>query len=116
MAAIDWPSSLPVALVGTLQEIVGESFVSDPAQIGAARRRKRFTRILKTFMFRLTLTNAEAAALRTFVDTTSDGGVLEFNWTHPVTAVAYEMRFASLPQVSQLTIGAWSAAVELEEI
>lgn len=116
MASIDWPASLPVALLGTLQESTGEAFVSDPAQVGAARRRKRFTRSLKSFSFSMIVTNTQAAALRTFVDTTTSGGVAEFNWTHPVTAVVYEVRFSSLPQLTHQTIGAWRAAIEIEEI
>jgi hypothetical protein len=116
MAAIDWPSGLPVALLGSLNEGSSASYVNDESQVGRPRRRRRFTRTLKTFSFELTLTNAQATTLRTFVDTTSAGGVSEFNWTHPVTAVAYEMRFVDLPQITQQTANAWRAGIVLEEI
>lgn len=116
MASIDWPDTLPSPLNGTLQEGAGESYVSDPAQIGAARRRRRYTRALQTFAFQMTMTAAQAAILRTFVQTTTEGGVLEFNWTHPVTETAYEVRFATLPAIQQQTLGAWRASVEIEEI
>lgn len=116
MAAIDWPSGLPVALLGSLTEGNIPSFISDESQVGAPRRRARFTRTLKTFSFELILTNAEAASLRTFINTTSSGGAAEFNWTHPVTATVYELRFAELPRMTQQAIGAWRVGVTLEEI
>lgn len=116
MSAIDWPSGLPKPLAGTLQEGRVENFVNDARVVGAARRRARFTRTLKTFSFSQTLSNSHAADLRTFIDTTSAGGVSDFNWTHPVTAVTYEVRFAELPQIRQRTLGAWDVDVSLEEI
>jgi phage-related protein len=116
MADIDWLTSIPVALVGTIREGRVANYVNDARAVGAARRRARFTRTLKTFGFSLRLTNAEAALLRTFIDTTTGGGVEAFNWTHPVTAVEYEMRFAELPEFSDYTKGVWNVSVSLEEI
>lgn len=116
MAAIDFPAALPPALVGTFHEMLLPAFVNDGADVGMPRRRKRFTRTLKAFSFTLRLTDAQAASLRTFVDTTTSGGVLVFNWTHPVTAVAYEARFAELPQAQSVTPGVWDFAMALEQV
>lgn len=116
MAAIDWPAGLPLARSGALTEQPISAYVDDGADVGMARRRKRFTRTLRIFSFTLRLTNAQLATLRTFIDTTSDGGVLRFNWTHPVTSVAYEVRFQSLPSVQQYFNGVWDAAITLEQV
>lgn len=116
MAAIDFPAGLPPALVGTLQENLVPAFVNDAADVGAPRRRKRFTRTLKAFGFTLRLTDAQAATLRTFIDTTTSGGVSIFNWTHPVTSTSYEVRFGELPQVQSLTPGVWDASIALEQV
>lgn len=116
MAAIDWPATLPYPLVGTIAESHVEAYASDAASIGAPRRRKRFTRTLNGFDFSIRMEDAEAAILRTFINTTSDGGVEEFNWTHPETSVSYEVRFKSLPQIKQVSIGIWDAQISLEEI
>lgn len=116
MATIDWPVSLPVAQDGSLVEGYFESFVSDQPEVGAPRRRKRFTRALRRFSFTMVLTTAQVATLRTFIDTTSDRGVLEFNWTHPITAVAYEMRFDGLPEIRHMTAGNWEVSVTMNEI
>jgi hypothetical protein len=39
------------------------------------------------------LTASEVATLDTFFVTTTRGGTLEFNWTHPRTGAAVEARF-----------------------
>lgn len=116
MADIDWPLTLPKPRAGELSENPVAAFVNDAVEVGAARRRARFTRKLMRFSFGVTLSTAQAAALRTFVLTTTDGGVDEFNWTHPVTAATYEVRFANLPEIAAMTPGAWRAQIDLEEI
>lgn len=118
MATIDWPTTLPSPLIGSLREGRIPAYVNDAAQVGAPRRRKRFTRTLKTFAFDLLLNDTTVAYLRTFIDTTTDGGVDEFNWTHPVTAVEYEVRFAGdgLPEIKERTKAIYDVTIELEEI
>lgn len=117
MASIDYPPGLPVAHVGTLEGGYNASYISDESEVGAPRRRKRFTRTLRRFSYEQgPLTDTQAATLRTFIETATDGGTLAFNWTHPITATAYEVRFVELPTMRQLTLGAWGAAITLEEI
>lgn len=118
MATIDFPTGLSVALIGTIREGYVPAYVNDAAAVGAARRRKVFTRTLRTFSFTTRMTDAQAAILRTFIATTTDGGVIEFNWTHPVTSVVYEVRFAGdeLPSIEDVTKGVWDATISLEEI
>ncbi len=117
MATIDWPTGLPKARVGSIKDGYTPSYVSDEAQVGAPRRRKRYTRTLKKFSFKIRMTNAEAATLRTFIETTTSGGVLEFNWTHDVTGTTYEVRFPdNLPQLTEFTKGVWDSTIEIEEI
>lgn len=117
MSAIDWPTTLPKPLVGTLQESFYPNSVSDQRQVGAARRRARQTGTKRTFSFSLRMSNTQAGYLRTFIFTTTGGGVSDFNWTHPVTLTVYEVRFANLPvDITQHTHGAWDAVISLEEI
>lgn len=116
MASIDFPASLPVALVGSVKEGRVPAYVDDPSQIGAPRRRKRQTRTRKTFSFTIRLTDAQKVALDDFIDDTSDGGTIEFNWTHPITAVVYEVRFAAIPEPEDVTKGIWDAQIQIEEI
>lgn len=112
----DWPSGLPTGIKGSIEEDFTPNYVDDSPEIGSARRRARYSRNLHRFSFTLRLDNTDIASLRTFINTTTSGGVTSFNWTHPITSTTYVTRFASLPKIRQATVGAWEAMIELEEI
>lgn len=116
MAAIDYPASLPCFLEGTLQESTVEPWVSDQGEVGAPRRRKRFTRALRGFSFDLHLSTAERAVLLGFYDDTLDDGVAIFNWTHPWTDEVYEVRFSGRPSIQHKFNRYWAASVMLEQV
>lgn len=116
MADIDYPTSLPAPMGGTLEEGSVDPWVQDQGEVGAPRRRKRFTRTLHQFPFKLRLTDAQKAALLAFYDDTLDDGVEIFNWTHPTTAVVYEVRFSSRPRPRHFTADLWDVDVALEEV
>ena len=116
MADFDFPEGLPGPLVGTLEEASTDPWVQDGSEVGARRRRKRFTRALRQFPFQMRLTTDQKAVLMTFYDDTLDEGVEAFNWEHPESDVVYEVRFAGRPVPKQVTAGVWDASVTLEEI
>jgi len=116
MATIDWPSGLDAALVGTLVEDRVANYANDKATVGAPKRRARFTRTLKAWKFTIRLDATTYTTLNTFIDTTSNGGVTSFDWTHPVTAVEYEVRFAELPSIKNVSQDIWDAAISIEQI
>lgn len=116
MASIDWPSDLNDANTGTLQENYAPAYVDDQAQVGASRRRKRFTRTLRTFAFDIVLDDTDRTTFETFIETTTSGGTSSFNWTHPTKDTIYEVRFTDLPQFRDLADGYWTASVRLEEV
>lgn len=116
MAAIDWPATLPVARLGTVRDSYVAAYTEDSASVGPGRRRKRFTRTPRMWEFEMILTDAGAATLRTFIETTTDGGVATFDWTHPATNVEYEVRFAQIPSIEDLSDSIWRVAVSLEEV
>ncbi|MGV8830347.1 MAG: hypothetical protein ACOH2N_00085 [Devosia sp.] len=116
MADIDFPSSLPCMLSGTLEETTTEPWVSDQGEVGAPRRRKRFTRALRGFSFSMRLDNADKDALLAFYDEILDDGVKPFNWTHPWTAAIYEVRFTGRPSIQHRYNRYWSIEIALEQI
>jgi hypothetical protein len=117
VASIDWPSSLPAGRQGSFSDGRTAAWAEDDKQeVGAARRRKRFTRTLRTFSFDLVLTDTQWATLETFVDDTTNGGVEAFNWTHPRTAVIYETRFSEVPTAKHNSGTLWTVSVSLMEI
>jgi phage-related protein len=73
-----------------------ENTVIQPANTegGYTLTRPKFTRRpRRTFMFKhVDLTETERVSLQNFWDT-HKGGSLAFNWTHPVTATVYNVRF-----------------------
>ena len=116
MASNTWPSSVPGPDDGDLNQGATPSYVDDPAANGMPRRRKTFTRTLRTFSFRNTMTASQKDAFETFIYTTTGGAVENFNWTHPSTAVTYEVRFSEFPQIVHRTATIWTGNIKLEEI
>jgi hypothetical protein len=116
MADIDFPASLNPARDGQFEEGALETKVSDQSEVGAPRRRNRFTRALGRFSFQLLLTDAEKELLLAFYDTTLVRGVHAFNWTHPRTDVVYEAAMPSRPAIKHLSGELWTADVSIEEI
>ena len=119
-----WPlASLPDApLDGSFSQTPVPSFVDDRPDIGAARRRARFTRTLRRFAFRYLVTTAQKDALDTFYYTTTSGGVASFDWDHPDTGETLSVRFtADGYQISHRTAAEqwgdlWDANIALEEV
>ncbi|ADJ24760.1 hypothetical protein Hden_2965 [Hyphomicrobium denitrificans ATCC 51888] len=116
MANIDWPAGLPEPRVGTFAESCVSAYADDKAEVGAGRRRKRFTRTLAKFSFDLVLNATQKALLVGFRDAVTDGAVLTFNWVHPSTGSIYEVRFSEPPGTKHVAVGTWTASVSLDEI
>ena len=109
MADHDFPSALPAPLSGNLEEDGTDPWVSDSGAVGSSRRRKRFTRALKTWTFTLDMSVEERAVLVEFYDDELDSGTYGFNWTHPITGEAHEVKFDARPKIKHAGGGgAWS--------
>src|SRR5688572_12622480 len=113
MADIDFPASLNPALDGQFSESSLETKVSDQSEVGAPRRRNRFTRSLARFSFTLLLTDAQKDMLLAFYDDDLVRGVEAFNWTHPTTDVIYEASMPSRPAPKHLTGDLWTADIDI---
>lgn len=113
---IEWPADLPLWHDGEFSEEANTNWANDAAEVGAARRRKRFTRSLRRFRIVLVLNAAQREILDEFFHSTTDGGVLTFDWTHPLDETTYGVRFASPPTFSHLTAELWKAEVQFEEV
>ena len=87
MATIDWiTEGLPTKFaIPSGQETRVSAFVDDAAEVGAPRRRKRFTRTLRKWpRIKIELTTrAVVESILNFYDTTTDGGVLPFDFPRP---------------------------------
>ena len=116
MAAIDFPTTLTAPTEGDFKENYLETRVMDQGQVGSPRSRNRFTRGLERFSFSMNLTDAQKAILDTFYITTLSRGVEIFNWTHPTTAVVYEVKFSVRPKPTHISFDHWNVSVEIGEV
>lgn len=114
--AVDYPTTLPQPDVSSLEEAATEAYVSDSSEVGAARRRARFTRVLRRWSWTMVMSATQRAALDTFYETTLENGVLTFNWTHPITEVSYEVLFDSRPNIKHFIGTHYSASVSIMEV
>lgn len=115
MADIDFPASLPGPLDGSFQENSVDPWVQDTGEVGASRRRKRFTRKLRSFSFKMRLTSDQKDELLSFYDDDLDDGVDMFSWVHP-DGQTLEVRMASRPPVQHVTAEIWDVDLVLKEI
>lgn len=115
MATINWPD-LPGPRVNTFRDSATDPWVSDSGEVGAARRRKRFTRALGRWTFSVLLTESQALTLLSFYKQDLDEGVLEFNWQNPLTGVTHEVRFAKRPEFQEMDGAVYEVPIEIEEI
>lgn len=92
MASIDWPLTVAPQQDG-YNETPPNTALATEMNAGPQKVRLRYTAGPRRFMLAYHLTKAEVATLDTFFVTTSRGGTLEFDWTHPRTGASVEARF-----------------------
>lgn len=110
-----WPAGLPQRplLQGASEQGQG-TVVRTDMDVGPAKLRRRYTAEITRFDIALILTTAQVATLETFYDSTVNGGVDPFDWSHPRTLAAAEFRFVSRPAYQPLGADYWRTAFVLE--
>lgn len=92
--SIVWPTTLPDApLVDGYSEALPDNTIRTGMDAKIAKVRKRGACAPVQFKVSMVLDATERAALRTFLNTTTDDGSIRFEWTHPDTAATIECRF-----------------------
>jgi|APTNR8051073442_1049403.scaffolds.fasta_scaffold03577_7 hypothetical protein len=111
-----WPAELPPRpLVDGFAETPAELAVRSPMEVGPAKVRRRATAGVTKLECRFRLTPTQRASLLAFWQTTLKGGVLRFDWTHPVTDAPISCRIIAPPAFTPIAGGvAWQAALSLE--
>lgn len=113
-----WPTEFPGALLGTVSETRSNAFIEDTNEVGANKRRARYSKSLRTFNFRLLLTSALLDILEEFYETTLERGVDKFEWTHYRTGDTVNVQFAGYPSISDhpSAVDRYIAEVSLLEV
>lgn len=113
---IVWPASLPQRVLAQgYAETFPKTAVRTQMDAGPDKVRRRFTAAVRDFEVSLRLTPAQAATLESFFDSTTAGGALAFDWTHPRTGDAVSFRFKGAPRLTAVARGQrYQAALSLE--
>ena len=110
-----WPSSLPDNLnVEGYTEARVDGTIRTQMDAGPEFVRRRFSATPTRVSGSLVLTDTQVATLDTFYQTTLNGGVDAFDWTHPRTGASVEMRFTSPPSYRAFSHDLWQADLSLE--
>lgn len=110
-----WPDHWPKPYREGFESNSVSPWVEDRAEVGAPRRRKRFTRSLEKFSFQMRVSTAIWQEMKNFYNNTLDGGVLSFEWTDPTTTSVYTVQAATFKRKSLLA-DLHEVSVELHEI
>ena len=115
MATISWPSSLPdYLLVDAYNESFPNTTIRTQMDEGPAKVRRWGTAAIRPITGTQILDGTEYSTLDTFYNTTSQGGSLRFDWTHPITGTSVEFRFVSPPTVTAIGNYFFNVTLNLE--
>lgn len=91
-----WPATLPQA-PASWSEQARSNVVRTQPDSGPVKRRRRFTKAMKSARMDFLLTIEQRDTLKTFFETTLDDGLSSFTFTHPWSADSKTMWFAEPP-------------------
>lgn len=114
-----WPATLPQAPLASNYSETGEgALVRSAPELGPAMVRRRYSRQVVTYQISLALTDAQRATFFTFVDTTTEGGVLWFDWIDFTTRATQSYRFVIPPRPTVVALGPglWRVDFQLEAL
>ncbi len=114
MTVPSFPSSLPGPVSGSLDRSLNDGIVKDEGEIGAARRRRRTTRVLKQWSFTMRVQGTEKDTFETFYQTTIDYGIKEFNWT--LEGTTYRVQMGPAPDLTHVEADIWDYSLAFEEV
>lgn len=110
-----WPGSLPqLSLLAGALETVQDGTIRTEMDAGPAKRRRRYTAVVRRFTVPLVLTTDQVATLETFYDSTLQGGVDAFDWTHPRTGAAVSLAFVARYQLTPIGGGYYQVILDVE--
>lgn len=102
MANQTWPASLPQKLLlSGFSEQPPDTRIRGEMDQGPPKMRRRSTASSRPINGEIHCTASQVETLDDFYNDTVDGGTLRFDWEHPRTGSAVEMRFRERPSYSE---------------
>lgn len=115
MASITWPSTVPQRFnQESFSNTLADNTIRSGMDVGPDKIRRITTSNTEPVQGVIIMSKTEVGYLKTFYYTTSQGGVLEFNWVDPYTEDPVEMRFVEPPKFSAIGGEYFTASLSLE--
>lgn len=115
MANANWPDTLPQRFTaGSYSRSHPDNRMRTAMEVGPAKLRRQQTLNVYTIAGDMVMSRAQLTDLRSFVDATTGGGVLAFNFPDQECGSAVEARFVSLPATARRTNSTFTVSLELE--
>lgn len=115
MATAIWPPSLQQNLDQSgYSEQERTNVISSSPEVGPPLTRRRDAATYVDINGSIAVSLTEYNTLQNFFKDTLKDGALLFDWVHPITGDAVEMRFKSAPKYSALSGSFFKAMLELE--
>jgi hypothetical protein len=118
-----WPINLPQYLPLNAPFQFGDGRVRTQMDAGPPKVRRRYTALLQQYNIddeRWVFDEDQVATLQYFVETTLEGGTLEFTWDEPwLLAGTKTFRLVSFPRITPIVSGAnrrFVVRMQLEEL
>lgn len=110
-----WPATLPQFVNQTgygEQRVDGK--LTTKMDSGPTVNRSLFSATPVNYKVTLTLTSAQVSILDTFYYSTCKNGVLAFTWIHPRTYAEADVRFVSVPSISNMGYDTFKVTFSME--
>lgn len=94
-----WPLTLPQSpLISGFELIKRPNTIRSDVDVGRAKVRRRYTKKMEDMQCSFLMTQEQWNIFDAFFETTLNGGVNTFNFTHPWTGETLELRSADAPK------------------
>ncbi len=110
-----WPASLPQKMLAPgFDEQPPDERIRTPMEVGPAKLRRRTSAGVRPIKGSIRCSLTQRATFDEFYRSTLSGGVLPFDWVHPVTQTAATFRFVEVPRYAMRTANLVEIALSLE--
>ena len=105
--AASWPAQLQQFInEDSFDHQIGDTVISSNSDSGPPKRRRRFSKGIDTFNVTIDLAYSDYTILKSFYETTINGGIDPFEFDHPITQVLSEFKMIGAPRIGRLG-GEW---------
>lgn len=113
-----WPVTLPQALLmDGNQDGSPDGRIKSQTDQGPGKTRRRTSAAVRKFQGRMLMTEAQLLDMRTFIDITTLGGSLPFNFPDPITGATLLVQFGdTLPNWVNVSADKYDVALMFEAL